>query len=108
MAGQELRSRDIAARHGISLRTATRWLTALERKYGSRVVGRRGERGILYTTADAFASVTPLAPEEQRENQRIVDLEERMSDAEKRADKQAERMSNVERTTKQLAMRFGY
>lgn len=100
----ELKAADIAARHGVDRKTAYRWMLELERKFGSRVIARRGKRGVLVTTEDAFAAVAPLAASKAKEDRRIKDLEERIADIECRADKTAERVGAVERAVKQLSL----
>lgn len=91
----ELKAADIARRHGIDRKTAYRWLVALEREYGSRVVTRRGR--VLVTTEDAFREVAPLAAERSAQDRRFREIEERLDDGDRRVDKLAERMSAVER-----------
>lgn len=100
----ELKAADIAARHDVDRKTAYRWMLELERKYGSRVIARRGKRGVLVTTEDAFAAVAPLAASKAKEDRRIKDLEERMADAERRADKAAAELSAVKRQVQQLSL----
>lgn len=100
----ELKAADIAARHNVDRKTAYRWMLELERKYGSRVIARRGKRGVLVTTEDAFAAVAPLAASKAKEDRRIRDLEERMADAERRADKAAAELSAVKRQVQQLSL----
>lgn len=102
----ELKVCDVAERHGVDRRTAYRWLCELEEKYGSRVIGRRGRRGVLFTTEDAMASVAPLCASKAKDDRRIRDIEERVADIEKRADKTVERVGTVERQVKQLAFAF--
>lgn len=100
----ELKAADIAARHNVDRKTAYRWMLELERKYGSRVIARRGKRGVLVTTEDAFAAVAPLAASKAKEDRRIKDLEERMADAERRADKAAAELAVVKRQVQQLSL----
>lgn len=100
----ELKVADVAARHGVDRKTAYRWLVEIEAKYGPRVVARRGRRGVLVTTEDAFASVAPLVAGKAKDERRLRELEERIEDAEKRADKAAERLSAVERQVRQLTL----
>lgn len=100
---RELKSIDIAERHGVSRTTAYRWLLEIERQYGARVVTRRGR--VLVTTEDAFAQVAPLVAQRGAEERRFRDLEEGLADANKRADKSAERLSTLEREFRQLSAR---
>lgn len=99
----ELKVADVAERHGVDRKTAYRWLVEIEAKYGSRVVARRGRRGVLVTTEDAFSAVAPLAASKAKDDRRFKDLVERVADAEKRADKAADRLSTLEIQVKQLA-----
>ena len=94
---RELKTSDIARLHGVSRRTAYAWLVEIERKYGPSVVCRRGKRGDLVTTTDAFAKVAPLVASSTVDERRIKALEDRMTDAEVRADATAARLSQVER-----------
>jgi hypothetical protein len=50
---QVLTVADMAKRWRCHRATAYRRMLALERKYGATVIGRRGERGTLYTTLEA-------------------------------------------------------
>src|SRR4051812_3280901 len=107
MAGsRELGTADIARRHGVDRKSAWRWLRALHEKYGDRVVTRRGRRGVYVTTEAAMAGVAPLAPSTEKDERRFRELEERIADAEKRADRAAADLSLVRRQVEQLA--FGY
>jgi hypothetical protein len=83
---RELRTADIARRHGVDRKTAYRWLLQIEKQYGSRVVARRGRRGVLVTTEEAFASVAPLVASREREDRRLRELEERVAELEQRLD----------------------
>ncbi len=105
MAG-ELKVADIARRHGVDRKTAYRWMVEIERTHGARVIGRRGKRGILFTTEDAFAQVAPLVASRAADERRIRELEERVIDAERRADKQAEELSNLSREFRKAAARW--
>lgn len=93
---RELKASDIAERRGISRITAYRWLVELEKRYGPSVVGRRGKRGILFTTEEAFAKVAPAVTERYVGERRMQDLEDRMGDAERRADRHIQSILNVE------------
>lgn len=100
---RELKVADIARRNGVSRVTAYRWLLEIEKKYGPGVVGRRGKRGDLFTTEDAFAKVAPLVAERSSEDRRIRELEERMLDSEVRADQQAEKILGMSRELASLS-----
>lgn len=102
----ELKAADIAARHGVDRKTAYRWMVELEGKYGAKVIGRRGRRGVLFTTEDAFAAVAPLCASKAKEDRRIRELEQRMADAETRADRAAAALSAVKRQVQQLAFAY--
>lgn len=99
----ELKAADLARRHGVDRKTAYRWLVQLEAKYGAKVVARRGKRGVLVTTEDAFAEVAPLVAEKARDDRRIRELEERLADAETRADKHARDIADLTRQFRQLS-----
>jgi hypothetical protein len=103
----ELKVVDVAERHGVDRKTAYRWFIELERKFGPRVIGRRGRRGVMFTTEDAFASVAPLCASKAKDDRRFRELEERMTDAETRADRAAAELSAVKRQVSQLAFSFG-
>lgn len=83
---RKLKASDIARRHGVDRETAYLWLEQLEKKYGPSVVGRRGKRGVLFTTEAAMAKVTPVAPVEGRDDRRFAELAERLEEAETRTD----------------------
>ena len=99
----ELKVVDVAERHGVDRKTAYRWLVELERKFGPRVIGRRGRRGVLFTTEDAMASVAPLCASKAKDDRRFQELEDRVTDAETRADKAAAELSAMKRQVAQLA-----
>lgn len=101
--GRELKAADIARRHGVSRVTAYRWLVEIERKYGASVVARRGKRGDLVTTEDAFAKVAPLVAERSLEERRVKELEERVTDAEIRANAQADKILSMSRELAHLS-----
>ena len=103
----ELKVADVAERHGVDRKTAYRWLCEIEQKFGARVVTRRGKRGVLVTTEDAFAAVAPLCASKAKDDRRFKELEERVTDAEVRADKTAAELSAVKRQVGQLAFSFG-
>lgn len=106
-AGGELKVSDIARLHGISRMTAYRWLVELEKKYGSSVVGRRGKRGVLFTTEDAIAAVAPLARGLMSDiKTRLGAIEEKQEDAAVLATKTAQRVSNLEREFRQLSLQW--
>jgi hypothetical protein len=96
---RELKAGDIAARNGISRRTASRWLKAIHEdpRYGSKVVARRGNPGVYVTTEDAFAVVAPLVAGHSKDARRIADLEERVEDQDRRIDKMAAEISEFRR-----------
>ncbi len=98
---RELKSADIAALHGIDRRTAYRWLKAIHEAHGPSVVARRGKRGVYVTTQDAFARVAPLIAKKAVEERRVRELEDRVADAEKRIDKQAEELAAFRRSAHQ-------
>lgn len=100
---RELGSIEIAERNGIDRRTALRWLKAIHAEYGSSVVARRGKRGVFVTTEDAFARVAPLVAKRAGEERRIRELEERLSDTEKRLDKVVAEQGELRR---QLSFQF--
>ncbi len=103
---RELKVSDLAKRHGVNRKTAYRWLVEIERKYGASVVGRRGKRGDLFTTEDAFAQVAPLVASRSAEDKRLRDMEERIDDVEKRTDKQSEAIADLRREFQALASRW--
>lgn len=103
---RELGSTDIAKLQGVSRTTAYRWLVELEKKYGPSVVGRRGKCGDLVTTRSAFEKSAPLAEGNNKLERRFKDLEERLADAETRADKQAETISELRRRVSDLQRAF--
>lgn len=104
--GRELKAADIAERHNIHRTTAYRWLLQIEKQYGAAVVYRRGRRGVLVTTEDAFAAVAPLVASRSAAEQRIKHLEDRLADAEARADKQAEMTLQLQREFRAAAARW--
>lgn len=70
MAKGELGVSDMAQLWGCHRTTAYRRMRALERRYGTRVVGRKGESGEMYTT---FRAIREVAPEVQQEKDFILD-----------------------------------
>lgn len=103
---RELKVADIARRHGVDRKTAYRWLVEIEKECGPSVVGRRGKRGVLFTTEDAFAKVAPLVAQRAVEERRVKDLEERMADAETRADKHAMEIIDLRRDFRALSEKW--
>jgi len=99
---RELSVADIARRHDVDRKTAYRWLVEIEKKYGPSVVGRRGKRGVLFTTEDAFARVAPLVASRSREDQRISRLEDWQVDELHRADMVIGRLTAMEREIARL------
>lgn len=102
MVDRELSVSDIAKMRGVSRKTAWRWLCQLEKKYGPSVIGRRGKKGVLFTTRSAMEKIAPLAKNDEGFERRCKDLEERLDDAERRADKQAEVISELTRQLESL------
>jgi hypothetical protein len=90
-----LTAAEIAARHGVTRRTARRWLARLEAKYGAAVVGRRGAK--LFTTDEAMRAVGPPASEEEAPDKRIDELFERLRDHERRTDAIARELGYLRR-----------
>ena len=84
--GRELKASDIAERHNIHRTTAYRWLLQIEAQYGAAVVYRRGKRGVLVTTEDAFAAVAPLVASRSAAEHRIRELEQELADTNTRVD----------------------
>ncbi len=101
---RELKSIDIAERHGVSRTTAYRWLLEIEKQYGSRVVTRRGR--VLVTTEDAFAQVAPLVAQRGAEERRFRDLEEEVADAHTRLNKAVEEIGTLRREFQALSARW--
>lgn len=100
---RELGTAEVAERNGIDRRTAYRWLKAIHEEYGSSVVARRGKRGVFVTTEDAFARVAPLVARRAVEERRWREVEERLSDTEKRLDKVVSEHAEMRR---QLSLQF--
>ena len=103
----ELKVSDIAERHQISRMTAYRWMIEIERKHGPSVIGRRGKRGVLITTEDAWMAVAPLVRNLLTEiEERIEKIEERQTDEEFLSAKTAQRVGTLEREFKQLSLQW--
>lgn len=96
----ELKASDIAKLHGIHRQTAYRWLVELEKKFGPTIVGRRGKKGVLFTTADALASVAPLA------RGIMHDLQTRVGALEEKQQDDHERIEVLEKNFRQLSLRW--
>lgn len=101
---------EVAKERGLHRSTVYRWFVELERLHGARVIGRRGRR--LFTTDEALELVSPIGSSSreretrshrEREARRVADLETRIADAEVRADKHAEQISDLSRKFRQLA-----
>lgn len=85
--GRELTTGDIARRNGIDRKTAYRWMRAIHEEHGPTVVSRRGKRGVYVTTEDAFTRIAVLGSARDLKNEdRIARLEQRLEEAERRAD----------------------
>lgn len=80
----EITTKVLAEEHGISERTARRWLVQSERANGAGVVARRGRK--LVTTRKALAKVIPDARDDIRDEDRIRKLEEKVGDLEEGAE----------------------
>lgn len=82
---QMLFVRDVAKLRGIPLSSARKWLAALEREHGARVVRRRGNR--LWTTERALARLEPGSEESETEThgRQIRTLQRRADRADQRA-----------------------
>lgn len=92
VAGIELGPAEIAKDRGVSIRTARRWLLALEKQHGAAVVGRRGRK--VFTTRAALEEVAPRAFGDRKH---LTELEIRVTDSESRIDVLATQLRNAER-----------
>lgn len=93
----ELDAAAIAARYKISHSSAYRWLLATERKYGVAVVGRRGRH--MFTTVAALETVAPRAMGDRKY---LSELDERVTDNEKRLDATITELARVKRELNEL------
>lgn len=106
-AAGELKVSDIARRHHISRMTAYRWMVEIEKKHGPAVVGRRGKRGVLITTEDAWMAVAPLVRGLLTEiEERIEKIEEHQAESDVLGAKTAERVGVLEKDFRQLSLRW--
>lgn len=91
--GEEVTTASLAKEHGISERTARRWLVQSEKTGGPGVVARRGRK--LVTTRKAIAKIVPDAREDVRDEDRIRKLEERVDELEEGNETTLEQLRNV-------------
>jgi len=106
MAG-ELKVADIARRHGVDRSTAYRWMIEIEKRHGPTVIGRRGKRGVLFTTEDAFATVAPLVADRSYMERMVKELTERLDDTDRRTDKLAAEVAEFRRLAARWFARKG-